>query len=242
MFLLGALFALFMAGFWLYCLVDVALTPGDECPGLPKAAWIALVGGTFIIGAAVWLAVRRPARPTVLPGPPGHDPGDPSLPRAPQSRGGAVRRHFRPGPRARNGNDPAGGGPGRGDPAGCGPGGGWWGGPGRVQPPRGRGGPAAASGRTVTPAQHLGPVPSEGARRRSPVPQLAQPRHSQRRERRDGRRPGQLIRRGVLSFRAVRYGPGQPGGPSGPPGAHRPSARGTTAAGVSPGPRRSAAR
>ncbi len=62
---LGALLALFMAGFWLYCLVDVAITPGDECPGLPRAAWIALVGGTFIIGAAMWLAVRRPARPTV---------------------------------------------------------------------------------------------------------------------------------------------------------------------------------
>jgi hypothetical protein len=62
MLLLGALFALFLAGIWLYCLVDVALTPGDKCPGLPKAAWIALVGGTFIIGAAMWLAVRRPAR------------------------------------------------------------------------------------------------------------------------------------------------------------------------------------
>ena len=156
MFLLGALFALFIAGFWLYCLVDVALTPGDECPGLPKAAWIALVGGTFIIGAAVWLAVRRPARPTVLPGPPGHDPGDPSLPRAPQSRGGAVRRHFRPGPRARNGNDPAGGGPGRGDPAGGGPGGGegpvGYSRPGAeaalLRHPAGRSRPRSASGRS----------------------------------------------------------------------------------------------
>ena len=84
MLLLGALFALFMAGFWLYCLVDVALTPGDECPGLPKAAWIALVGGTFIIGAVMWLAVRRPARPTVSPGPGPSDagpvsPGDPPV-------------------------------------------------------------------------------------------------------------------------------------------------------------------
>src|SRR5271165_3482439 len=101
MLLLGALFALFMAGIWLYCLVDVALTPGDECPGLPKAAWIAVVGGMFIIGAVLWLAVRRPARPTVSPGPPGHAPGDPSRPAVSRARGGAVRRNLRPGPRAR---------------------------------------------------------------------------------------------------------------------------------------------
>ena len=157
MLLLGALFALFMAGFWLYCLVDVALTPGDACPGLPKAAWVALVGGTFIIGAAMWLAVRRPARPTVSPGPPGHDPGDPSLPHAPQSRGGAVPRHFRPGSRARKGNDLAGGGPGRGGPAGGGPGGGegpvGYGRPGAeaaalLRHPAGRSRPRSPSGRS----------------------------------------------------------------------------------------------
>jgi hypothetical protein len=62
MLLLGALFALFAGGFWLYCLADVALTPSDECPRLPKAAWVAVVAGTFVIGAAVWLAVRRPAQ------------------------------------------------------------------------------------------------------------------------------------------------------------------------------------
>ena len=59
MLLLGALFALFAGGFWLYCLADVTLTPSDECPRLPKAAWVAVVAGTFVIGAAVWLAVRR---------------------------------------------------------------------------------------------------------------------------------------------------------------------------------------
>ena len=42
MLLLGALFALFGAGFWLYCLTDVALTPGRECRALPKTAWIVL--------------------------------------------------------------------------------------------------------------------------------------------------------------------------------------------------------
>jgi hypothetical protein len=65
MLLLGALFALFAGGVWLYCLADVALTPSDECPRLPKAAWVAVVAGTFVVGAAVWMAVRRPAQLTV---------------------------------------------------------------------------------------------------------------------------------------------------------------------------------
>lgn len=77
MLLLGALFAFLVAGFWLYCLADVALTPSNECHRLPKAAWIAIVAGTFVIGAVVWLAVRRPAQPTVasLSPAPWPDPG-----------------------------------------------------------------------------------------------------------------------------------------------------------------------
>jgi phospholipase D-like protein len=83
--LLGALFALFISGFWVYCLADVTLTPSSEFRRLPKAAWIAFVVVTFVIGAAIWLAVRRPAQPTParrLPGPggtdhPGRDGGQP---------------------------------------------------------------------------------------------------------------------------------------------------------------------
>ena len=41
MLLSGALFALFMMGFWLYCLTDAILTPAAQCRGLSKAAWIA---------------------------------------------------------------------------------------------------------------------------------------------------------------------------------------------------------
>jgi hypothetical protein len=36
----------------------VALTPSDECPRLPKAAWVVIVAATFVIGAVLWLAVR----------------------------------------------------------------------------------------------------------------------------------------------------------------------------------------
>ena len=35
MLLAGALFALFMMGFWLYCLTDAVLTPPGECRGMP---------------------------------------------------------------------------------------------------------------------------------------------------------------------------------------------------------------
>jgi Phospholipase_D-nuclease N-terminal len=62
MLLSGALFALFMTGFWLYCLTDAILTPAAECRGLPKAAWVVIITVTFIGGAIAWLIVRQPAR------------------------------------------------------------------------------------------------------------------------------------------------------------------------------------
>ena len=62
MLLSGALFALFMTGFWLYCLTDAILTPAADCRGLSKQGWVALIAVTFIAGALAWLVVRRPAR------------------------------------------------------------------------------------------------------------------------------------------------------------------------------------
>jgi hypothetical protein len=62
MLLAGALLALFMTGFWLYCLTDAILTPAPQCQGLPKQAWVAVIAATFIGGAFAWLIVRRPAR------------------------------------------------------------------------------------------------------------------------------------------------------------------------------------
>jgi hypothetical protein len=67
MLLSGALFALFMTGFWLYCLTDAILTPAAECRGLSKPAWIAVIAVTFIVGALAWLLVRRPARKSSRP-------------------------------------------------------------------------------------------------------------------------------------------------------------------------------
>ena len=62
MLLSGALFALFMTGFWLYCLTDVILTPASEFRGMPKPAWIVIITVTFIGGAIAWLIARQPVR------------------------------------------------------------------------------------------------------------------------------------------------------------------------------------
>ena len=78
MLLSGALLALFMMGFWLYCLTDAILTPAAECRGLRKPAWIVVITLTFIGGAVAWLIVREPLRlPASSPAPPPpDDPGD----------------------------------------------------------------------------------------------------------------------------------------------------------------------
>ena len=77
MLLSGALFALFMMGFWLYCLTDALLTPAAECRGMPKPTWIAVITLTFIGGAIAWLIVRKPARGPSAPRPAAPQPGDP---------------------------------------------------------------------------------------------------------------------------------------------------------------------
>jgi hypothetical protein len=62
MFLSGVLFVLFLAGCWLYCLTDAALTPAVQFRGLSKPTWITLIGATFILGAAAWLIARHLSR------------------------------------------------------------------------------------------------------------------------------------------------------------------------------------
>ena len=77
MLLSDALFALFMTGFWLYCLTDAILTPAAECRGLPKPAWIAIIVVTFIGGAIAWLVARprgRGSSPASLVPVPSEDP------------------------------------------------------------------------------------------------------------------------------------------------------------------------
>ena len=79
MLLSGALFALFMTGFWLYCLTDAIFTPASECRGVSKPAWIVIIAVTFIGGAVAWLIVREPVcspASSLAPAPRPDDPGD----------------------------------------------------------------------------------------------------------------------------------------------------------------------
>jgi hypothetical protein len=59
MFLSAVLFVLFLAGCWLYCLTDAALTPAAEFSGLRKPVWIAVIAVTFILGAIAWIITRK---------------------------------------------------------------------------------------------------------------------------------------------------------------------------------------
>jgi hypothetical protein len=59
MLLSGVLFVLFLAGCWLYCLTDAALTPAEEFPGWQKSTWVAVIAVTLIAGAIAWLIARR---------------------------------------------------------------------------------------------------------------------------------------------------------------------------------------
>ena len=77
MLLSGALLALFMMGFWLYCLTDAILTPASEFRGMPKPAWIAVIALTFIGGAVAWLIVREPLRSPASSLASAADPDDP---------------------------------------------------------------------------------------------------------------------------------------------------------------------
>ena len=96
MLVLGVLFILFGTGFWLYCLIDAALTPAADCRGLPRPAWVAAIAGTYLLGAAAWFAVRHTARGRA-----------PRL-RAPRGRASRYRAGGTPGFLRRGGQRPAG--------------------------------------------------------------------------------------------------------------------------------------
>jgi hypothetical protein len=62
MLLVGALFALFAVGLWLYCLTDALLTPEAGFGSPAKKTWIVLIAVMFVLGAAAWLLAGRPSR------------------------------------------------------------------------------------------------------------------------------------------------------------------------------------
>jgi hypothetical protein len=67
MLLSGVLFVLFLAGCWLYCLVDAAVTPAEEFLGWRKRTWLVVIAVTTIAGAIAWLIARRNWRASLWP-------------------------------------------------------------------------------------------------------------------------------------------------------------------------------
>jgi hypothetical protein len=56
----GGLLGAVLLVVWLFCIVDVIMTPADECRHLPKLLWLGLVILLGDIGSALWLLVGRP--------------------------------------------------------------------------------------------------------------------------------------------------------------------------------------
>jgi hypothetical protein len=83
MLLSAVLLVLFLAGCWLYCLTDAALTPAEEFPGWQKSTWLVVIAVTLIAGAIAWLIVRRNWRASQWPPPATHvviiDRGSPNV-------------------------------------------------------------------------------------------------------------------------------------------------------------------
>jgi hypothetical protein len=110
MFLSGVLFVLFLAGCWVYCLTDAALTPAAEFPGMRKPVWLTAIALTFIVGAIAWLIARKMWRAGYWPvRPAGHSSitgfyyqtaDDDSLRGAPRDATEALARH--PATRSKN--------------------------------------------------------------------------------------------------------------------------------------------
>jgi hypothetical protein len=60
MVLTGVILALVGVPFWLYCLIDLLLTPSENCRYLPKLTWVVLVALVPGFGALAWLVFGRP--------------------------------------------------------------------------------------------------------------------------------------------------------------------------------------
>jgi hypothetical protein len=51
---------LLVLALWIFCFVDVLLTPDGACRNLPKLAWVFIVLLFSIIGSIAWLVAGRP--------------------------------------------------------------------------------------------------------------------------------------------------------------------------------------
>jgi Phospholipase_D-nuclease N-terminal len=51
---------LVVLGVWIFCFIDVLLTPDQACRSLPKLGWIFLVLLIPLLGSVAWLVAGRP--------------------------------------------------------------------------------------------------------------------------------------------------------------------------------------
>ncbi len=85
---LDVLLVLFVAGVWVYCLIDVIMTPQTELRSLTTMSWAVLVAVLPVVGAVAWLLAGRPARGWRAPMVPRHLAGTSRMGPAE-----AIRRH-----------------------------------------------------------------------------------------------------------------------------------------------------
>lgn len=56
----GGLLGVVLLLVWLFCIIDVIMTPADECRYLPKLLWLGIVVLLSDLGSIVWLLAGRP--------------------------------------------------------------------------------------------------------------------------------------------------------------------------------------
>jgi hypothetical protein len=65
MLLVFSIVILVTVGFVLPCMLDIAMTPDHEFTVLGKGTWLIIAGAFWFVGAAAWLIVGRPRRPSL---------------------------------------------------------------------------------------------------------------------------------------------------------------------------------
>lgn len=60
MLLFDGIGGLFMLALWIFCFIDVVVTPEGECRNLPKLAWVFIVLLVPGVGSIVWLVAGHP--------------------------------------------------------------------------------------------------------------------------------------------------------------------------------------
>lgn len=62
------LIGLLLLGFWLYCVLDVAMAEPSLVRNLPKLVWLVLVVIAPPVGGVAWLVAGRPTQASFRPG------------------------------------------------------------------------------------------------------------------------------------------------------------------------------